>query len=416
MRDGEDPTMTLRAMQPLPLLGIACVLVFMSLAAWSAVPSTRALTPTERLRDWMSMKSEITDTSIDQEWQLTITRLPVNTDAYDLVTYLAVQMKTPQQAASAAQYMLTKGRFSEYQERRYDVSVTPWALEPSRGVEFVVSGVDHSKDYDRAHYVHLYTLAFAVENWVVMLEVREAGNAPTLTGAQRALRGYEISSLAEDYALTITGLWLTAPGPVVSTTDTTTSAPPNGGESDTTTTTAPPNDGEGDTTTTTTPPQDTTETTNGTTSTTPPDTQPTGTPWSTTDGHLSLLLPAGASVVGKSVYAFSGITGATLTLYEMGSYTDEKDLIAALEDFASTQQSVSKANFTRVRYDIAGARGLRVAYITMDYVAKHDIERISYCFGTKQQLWRLDVELPGTKDAQPAAITTLLAGITFPEG
>jgi hypothetical protein len=375
---------------PQRVFGVLGVLA-LAWGAWGATLTPRALPPSESLREWALQTNNVGDDSLNQEWKKTLTKLKVNEDGYLLLTYQVVKGETKEKAASVAAYMLSKSRFAGEVAKGYAVDATPWAAQPGKGVVFTVSGTDHTLEGDRAHFANLYTFAFTQDGYAIFLEARESVNAPDLIAAQRALRDTGLSTLAEDFSRLVVTLW-TAPGgptPPPTTTPPITTPPE---------TTTPP---------TTTPPE----------TTTPPTTTPTppvdGTRWSTIDGHLSLVLPTGAAVLGETVCVFTGVGDAVISLYGPDGYKDEKDLSKWLEDFATTQQAIATGNYTRVTADLGGARGLRVAYLTVDFATRRSFERIVYCFGKDGRLWQLQIDLTGNKDVVPPEVTKLLASLTL---
>ena len=358
------------------------------------------LIPTQRFIDWSMITRESSDAALTQVWQKPLPNTPKHADGYVMVAYSVTTHATPAAAAQQAGAQLQKVQYNSYLGKGYTVESQGWVVQGLPGAIFILSGLAHdSMAGTRAQMARIYTLAFAREEQMILLQVREVSSARELKVTERVLNKAGGRELANALGSEVIARWLTQPTAVVPPVSTEPEPIPG-----TEPTPTPPNPSENPVAVTPIPPEPFPPAL-------PEDPTPLleGTRWATPDKLLVLTLPNGWTVKGKLPYVISGQPEATLRLYPYDDYQTAEQRDAKLQSFVRSQRAIAAGQFVEEPFSVDGAVGKRVHYV-------NDAGQGVYAhyFGKSARLWRLDVYMERADSPLPEMIRAVLASITLP--
>ena len=395
--------------------------VFLLLAAASllwASPLDSHKISNARFLGWVNLQDLCTDTAIDQVWRQRLYDIPRGYDGYTMISYKVARTDSAAQAAQIVKELNHVRRFNDYTAKGYKVIADPWVVREYQCVKFSVRGIDHTTDRDTAHRADLYTFAVTMDNWFIWLEVRQVVTGPEQVQADRAMEKAGGRQMAEDLVDLVYALWNPMPDTPPKTDEV---APP----------VTPPKPEE------VKPPveqpkpeevkppveqpkpeevkppveQSKPEEVKPPVETPGPPVTPSlpaGTKaWNTPDGALTLVIPEAWTVSGKNVFEITGPAGAGARILPPEPYKTADELSRVLRDFTETQRDISEKGFASKEFNISGATGVQV-----HYTAVHGRTMHIYYFGKSGRLWRLEIDMDGTKTPLTAELEQMVNRLT----
>lgn len=350
------------------------------------------LLPVYRFRDWNMLENKVSDAGINQQWKKNLPDTSPHNDGYLLVAYNVISAATREEATAQAAILMQKAQYNNYLAQGFTVESEGWSLKGLPAVIFIISGLTHNSMADtRAQLARIYTLAYAYEECVVLLQVREVSYASDLKKCQKLLKNVGGRNLTEELAAELIQKWYYTTtnddldDPILPPKIT----PPVDDNKD------PVIDGTADQPTDDVVPIEPL-----------PVAKLEGKLWETPDHYLSLIVPDKWKVSGKLPYSIAGEIGSRLLFYPYDEYRDEEQLAAKLQSFVRSQHEISVDGYAEGEINIDGAIGKQVRYqnvagqqIYANYIAKSG------------RLWRIDVIIDQPAAELPEIIKAMLSTV-----
>lgn len=188
-------------------LSVMLIVLATMLATALAAPTKAPLLNAYRFRDWQQVKSTNTDNFVFQAWQQPLADLPRDVTGYTLIAYQAERVSTSSLAAHRIKTFTEKQRFSDYAGRGYVVTLENWFLDGEQGAYFTVRGMDHKSDHIAANRAEVYTYAIAIDDWVILAELRQSFTAEDLAPVDKAAKNAKARTMAEDFTRYVRSVW-----------------------------------------------------------------------------------------------------------------------------------------------------------------------------------------------------------------